>query len=469
MAIEGALQPWPGTCPPWKVYLDEEEHKYTVTNYTKPYYKLPWDSDAPPTSRHIISGTGLLHKYFPQFDAEACLDQYYDNWQKPGSKRVEYKGKTREEIKEMWAKNGRDAAALGTAMHLDCELYYTENKDADRDTDEWRSFLKFVKEVLPKERMLVPEMKLFSPEHRLCGTADIIAVSDRPGHIKILDYKRSKHTCREDEFVFGKSSEKYGFGPCSRIKNNANGHYTVQLNLYRVMLMQHYGVKIESMELVRLYPKLPSYQLIPVPIIEDVILKILDERKRQLKVKRLFKVAATVIWVMIKFFPKGAVYPTQLTQNATTLPSLSSTRDITHVSKSIVSEVQMPKRRNSDSATSSAWTLSKKRAVDHEEKSAESKPPQQQPRPTHSASSSEWSLAHIERHIQEMKQTDRLAIPQTPEELSLTATSVPIRAAADTVTIDRALYEALVEHYKVTTGFIDKKSRERLEIFRNSL
>lgn len=323
MAIEGALQPWPGTCPPWNVFLDEEEHKYTVTGYTKMYYNLPWDFDAPPTSRHIISGTGLLHKYFPQFDAEACLDQYYDNWQKPGSKRLEYKGKTREQIKEMWKENGRQAAALGTAMHLDCELYYTQNVDANRNTDEWRNFLKFVEEVLPRDKMLVPEMKLFSPEHRLCGTADIIAVSPKPGHIRILDYKRSKHTCREDEFVFGSREEKYGFGPCSRIKNNANGHYTVQLNLYRVMLMRHYGVQIESMELVRLYPKLPSYELIPVPIIEDVIIKILDIRARELRVKRLFKIGASVIFALVCMRKREPLLKKPVAPQKT----LSSTRD----------------------------------------------------------------------------------------------------------------------------------------------
>ena len=140
--------------------------------------------------------------------------------------------------------------------------------------------------------MLVPEMKLFAPEYRLCGCADIIAVGDTPNGIKLLDYKRSKHTCRPDEYVFGK---KYGYGPCSGVKANSHGKYTVQLNLYRVLLQKYYGVVVESMHLVRMYPGLKSYELIEVPNIEGVIHEMLAERQKEVRLLRLFRAAGAAV------------------------------------------------------------------------------------------------------------------------------------------------------------------------------
>jgi hypothetical protein len=289
--VDGALRPWPGAAPPaWRVALDEAEHLYTVRNWTASFFGIPWD--APPTSRHIVSGTGLNKKYFEEFDPDECLDKWYDKWQLPGGN-VKYRGKSREQIKEEWTQNGRNASGLGTAMHLNNELFYTEDKLPDNvQTEEWVQFLKFVKEVLPKEKMLVPEMKLFAPEYRLCGCADIIAVGDTPGGVKLLDYKRSKHTCRPNEHVFGR---RFGYGPCREVKANSHGKYTVQLNLYRVLLQRYYGVTVESMHLVRMYPGLPTYDLIEVPIIEDVIVQMLEERRRELRLMRLFRAAGAAV------------------------------------------------------------------------------------------------------------------------------------------------------------------------------
>jgi hypothetical protein len=288
--IQGCLRPWPGAVlPPYIIFLDEETHTYTVHNWTRDFYGIPHDGF--PTSKRIVSGTGMNRKYFEEFDPDECLDKYYDNWQKPGSK-SQYKGMSRVQVKEKWNKAGRDASALGTEMHERCEFYYTKNDDTNWNTPEHELFLNFVKEVLPREKMAVCEMRLYSPLHRLCGSADIIAVGDDPRNVKILDYKRSKHSCQPDEHVFGK---KYGNGACCRVPANSWGKYSVQLNLYRVMLQMAFGVKVESMTLVRLYPGLKNYELIDVPVNEEVIHQMLDERLKELRIQRLFSAAVSVV------------------------------------------------------------------------------------------------------------------------------------------------------------------------------
>ena len=317
MPIDGIMPgcEWPGADPGWTVSLRESDHTYRVEGWAELYYGFQSSAlgfQVAPTPRHIKSGTAVKRPYFPEFNADACMDKYYDRWQLPGSKRLEYKGKSRDEIKAMWAQKGKDASEAGTQMHLDFENFYVHGTVPEVVTDEWRQFQAYVEEWVPVDEMLVPEMTLFSPEHRICGCADIIAKGTTPGSVRLLDYKRSKHSCRPGEHVFGKwnadpeSGERAnGIGPCHFMKANSYSGYRVQLNLYKWILENVYDVSVESMHLVRCYPEsVPEGRalkgkadVIEVEECQDVIEKILADRLKSLRLQRLFKAAGVVVWI----------------------------------------------------------------------------------------------------------------------------------------------------------------------------
>lgn len=344
MPVDAILpgEAWPGGAPPWSVALREEDHSYLVTDWVWDAFALPRGSfEVAHTSRNIVSGTGVKKKYFPQFDADATIAKKFDAWQLPGS-RSKYKGMTKEEIKRQWS--GNDAAARGTEMHLIFEKYYTwanarkragseeteeqlldayalEARPAERGFhDEWRQFRWYVVNVVPHDQMLAPEMTLAAPAHRVCGCADIVAKGSKPNGVRLLDYKRSKHACLPTDFAFGKwnsdddAERANGYRPCAFMKANKYSEYRVQLNLYKWILQKHYGVEVESMHLVRMYPEATAdgralagkAAVIPVEDCQDVIEVIMAERLRALRVRRLFRVAVFVALLCPRARPKRA-------------------------------------------------------------------------------------------------------------------------------------------------------------------
>ncbi len=52
-------------------------------------------------------------------------------------------------------------------------------------------------------------------------------------------------------------------------------HYCIQQNLYRYMLETHYGLHVRAMNLVVLCPDYPTYYVVPVPRMEEVISQVI--------------------------------------------------------------------------------------------------------------------------------------------------------------------------------------------------
>ena len=89
------------------ITFDEGPHIYTVHG----------DSS-------FTSVTTFIHNNFSHFDPDAVIDNMMPKIL--NDPKYKYYGKTREEIKEQWAKNGREASGSGTTMHNDIEKYYND-------------------------------------------------------------------------------------------------------------------------------------------------------------------------------------------------------------------------------------------------------------------------------------------------------------------------------------------------------
>ena len=89
-----------------QIYFDEPTHVYTVNG----------------SSKGIISCTKFLHEFFGHFDAKSTIKKMMTSpkwkeskWNKPGA--------TAKSIEEEWNTSGKEASALGTAMHLAIEQF----------------------------------------------------------------------------------------------------------------------------------------------------------------------------------------------------------------------------------------------------------------------------------------------------------------------------------------------------------
>ena len=104
------------------IHFDEGPHIYTIDG----------DSD-------YMSVTTWNHSHFEKFNADKIIENMMKSKKWPESK---YYSMTPEEIKDLWNKNGKEAAAAGTTMHENIERFYNECSVND-DSVEYTYFKQF--------------------------------------------------------------------------------------------------------------------------------------------------------------------------------------------------------------------------------------------------------------------------------------------------------------------------------------
>lgn len=258
----------------------EYGHKYEILTDKKSKY---------------TSVTTWVHSHFPKFNADEVIENMMKgkNWG-PDNK---YWGMTPVQIKQEWNKNGAEASGAGTKLHKRIEKFMNVDTDVVRDmthceliainsqrttlqsddAKEWGYFLQFAND----HGDLVPyrtEWMIYDEQLKLAGSVDMV-YKNSDGSYSIYDWKRSKDIAKTNGF--GKTA----LTECIDYMPDANfWHYTLQLNIYKMILERNYGVRIRDLKLVRLHPDAAhdSYELLDVPIMSHVMHELIDFRLRAL-------------------------------------------------------------------------------------------------------------------------------------------------------------------------------------------
>ena len=270
------------------------------------------------TSPHILftSVTTLISPYFNDFDRNEAFNKMIQskNWN------ISHKnwGKSREQLFEEWEQAGKDAAALGTALHLKIELfmnvpltkkYYHQNLLDEwnkqeikqikqikqiRQTkltkwynniilnclpleQEWRYFLNYTE----KTKNLKPyrtEWVVYYEEYQLAGSIDMV-YENPDGTLLIYDWKRVKNEKIAQTHSFKKNSKQ----PFENLPMTHYWQYAMQLNLYKRIIEDKYEKKVSELAIVILHPDNPGndYYIQILPDMSqyiDMILKIRIEQ-----------------------------------------------------------------------------------------------------------------------------------------------------------------------------------------------
>jgi hypothetical protein len=249
------------------IAFDEPTHKYYVNGSCK----------------GNISCTGFIHEFFGHFDAKKIITKMRkgENW--ANSK---YYGRTDEEIMAEWAANGKEASSAGTAMHFAIEQFmhgaHEEIDPAVMNTPEWRYFMKFWKECGDDLEPYRSEWEVFtdaldSPASerkiKLCGSIDMVYRRKSDGKFVIYDWKRSKEIKSDNPFGSG-------LAPLDHLPDTNYWHYTLQLNVYKWILEQYYGLEVADLYLVILHPDQPSYRRMRLNILTDEVEDMIECRRR---------------------------------------------------------------------------------------------------------------------------------------------------------------------------------------------
>ena len=238
-----------------RIHFDEEPHIYTIDG-----------------SSDFTSVTTWVHSHFSHFDADKIIDKMMKgrNW-KPGHK---YWGMTKQEIKDMWAANGKEASDSGTIMHYDIECFYNEiyNENTSVEFQYFKNFYDKYKDDLIPYRT---EWRVFDTELKFAGSIDMM-FEDKEGNLLIYDWKRCKEIPKNNPY--GKFSHNpiiEHFPDCKFF------HYSLQLNVYKALVEKNYGRKVKEMCLICLHPNFDNYVKLVVPDLQKEVLELFEERRQQ--------------------------------------------------------------------------------------------------------------------------------------------------------------------------------------------
>ena len=249
------------------ISFDEPTHKYYVNG----------------SCQGNISCTGFVHEFFGHFDAKKIIAKMKKGANWASSK---YYGRSDEEIMKEWSDNGKQASAAGTAMHLAIEQYmhgaYEEIDPAVKDTPEWKYFMQFWKECGDDLEPYRSEWEVFTDsvepvsgerKIKLCGSIDMVYRRKSDGKFVIYDWKRSKEI--KSENAFGS-----GLAPLDHLPDTNYWHYSMQLNVYKWILEQYYGLEVADLYLVILHPDNSSYRRMRLNIMTEEVEDMIECRRR---------------------------------------------------------------------------------------------------------------------------------------------------------------------------------------------
>jgi len=239
-----------------QIEFDEPTHRYTVNG----------------SSDGWTSCTGFLHSFFPHFDPDTTIKKMMKSPKWPESK---YYGMTASEIKNQWNSSGKEASEAGTAMHLGIEMFHNgaDVDDSVKESVEWKYFQNYWKECGEDLEPYRTEWEVWSEEHKLAGSIDMIYKRKSDGKYIIYDWKRSKEIKTTNTF-------ENGYSPLGHLPNCNYWHYTLQLNVYKWFLETFYGLEVAELYLIILHPDNTNYRRLRLNILPDEVKEMLNCRKR---------------------------------------------------------------------------------------------------------------------------------------------------------------------------------------------
>jgi hypothetical protein len=272
-------------------------------------FRAPRDGKAwlfEPTHTYVVNGTqvrksvtGLIKKYWPQFQPEVAL-QHYPAWKANKSSKygmlIDYLQTVEERdddyckaaISALWAKKGKIASEAGTAMHLDFQRICEGGDPPQGETPEvrvFRNWLSLFCKTYDLEPWRAEWVVYYEHEGRIvvAGQIDLVLKHTTRDEYWCVDYKRRdpapKYPGGPKQLLGNETGSKFGdemgSGPFKDLPHNDFAIYTTQLNAYGHIAAKQYGVDFrDKMCLLQIHPDLPGPNLVRVERMDDVMEKL---------------------------------------------------------------------------------------------------------------------------------------------------------------------------------------------------
>jgi ATP-dependent DNA helicase PIF1 len=223
----------------------------------------------------VVSATTYIKSFFSEFDTDKIVTGILKKHEYTNDPDYKYYKMDPEIIKNIWEKNRNESSGKGTDLHKDIEDFYN-NICPENDSVEFQYFLNFYNDHNEKYEIYRTEFLVFSEELKITGSIDALFQNVDDGTFAIFDWKRSKEINMESY------NNKKGKYPFDHVLDCNYYHYSLQLNLYRIILEKFYNIPIKELFLVILHPNQSNYSKMNVKIMEDEAELLLLYRMKEL-------------------------------------------------------------------------------------------------------------------------------------------------------------------------------------------
>jgi ATP-dependent exoDNAse (exonuclease V) beta subunit len=172
----------------------------------------------------LTSTTTVIHDLFPKFDAAAVA-------LKKGLK----DGVDPNQLLSKWQTIGAEASSWGNLIHSMAEQLILGADRSIATSDREGRYFDMLSLAVGKLRdqfdIVEIEKIVFSPNRKLAGTIDLLLRSKQTGRYIVADWKTSREIKKS-----GFQGQR-GFGVCSHLEHCNFIHYSLQLSIYRELLL----------------------------------------------------------------------------------------------------------------------------------------------------------------------------------------------------------------------------------------
>lgn len=188
----------------------------------------------------MTSASTLIKSHFPEFETEKIAQRYADK-----------RGLKKEDVIKAWEENTQRACDFGTMVHTWAErmllgesLEVLDKIPKDEKGEAYYLSLKkyYLEHFIKRYKLIEAEMTVFHPDFFVAGTMDILAEEIRTGKICVLDWKTNKAIEKFCDF------NRFGKGFLRHMDDCNFSHYSLQLNLYDLILREQYAMDPNKME-----------------------------------------------------------------------------------------------------------------------------------------------------------------------------------------------------------------------------
>jgi hypothetical protein len=220
-----------------KVFFLEDGHKYYHVDDIVDGKVCDFED-----SKYLFrSPTGIIQDFHEEFDAIDKSEKYVKKHKLPISA---------EQLRFAWEYLADHASSRGTVLHGYGEALFNGWDCPKPDLARADSVYNLYKELTSKYKLAKTELLVYSREIRLAGQSDLILKNADSSEYYILDYKFLSSPL-EMKSYYNRFTRRYKmmYGPFKYLMDTNYSHYSIQLELYR-MLMGSLGQKVKSKQLI---------------------------------------------------------------------------------------------------------------------------------------------------------------------------------------------------------------------------